>query len=209
VLGDAAPAIGARLADFERKTGHQLVVAAFQSLDGESLEDYVNRLFRAWKPGSAKANDGVLFALFVRERRWRVEVGYGLEPVLADLEAAEIARAGVPSFQSGDYAGGVAAVVEGLTARLSGGPARPRRRAQGEDEAQGILNAVLVAIFVTFLILIAAARAGFTSTIGRRRRRGPPGWGGGFGGWGGGDGFGGGGFSGGGSSGGGGASGGW
>src|SRR5437016_1167016 len=52
------------LRQFELATGHQFVVALFQSLDGESLEDYSNQVFRAWKVGSAKGNDGLLFALF-------------------------------------------------------------------------------------------------------------------------------------------------
>ncbi len=64
------------------------MIAIFRSLEGESLEDYSNRLFKHWKIGDAKKNDGVLLALFKEDRKWRVEVGYGLEGVLTDLEAA-------------------------------------------------------------------------------------------------------------------------
>src|SRR5438105_2765700 len=73
-----------RLRGVEERTGHQLVVALFQSLDNESLEDYANRLFREWKIGSKKKDDGLLFTLFKDDRRWRVEVGYGLEGTLTD-----------------------------------------------------------------------------------------------------------------------------
>jgi uncharacterized protein len=201
VLGAAAAELSPELAAFEKRTGHQMVVAAFQSLDEESLEDYTNRLFRAWKIGSAKGDDGVLFALFVQDRKWRVEVGYGLEPVLTDLEAAELARSGVPQFQRGDYGGGTLTVVRGLEARVSGGPrARAPQAPQGRpytDEELDLLwrAAVIPGLFFLLVFILLRDSGG---TIGRRG-----------GGWGGG-GFGGGGFSGGGgSSGGGGASGGW
>ncbi|HVE13197.1 MAG TPA: TPM domain-containing protein, partial [Elusimicrobiota bacterium] len=114
VVSAAAEArLSQALGAFERETGHQFVAALFRSLDGESLEDYSNRVFRAWKIGDAKRNDGLLFALYKDDRRWRVEVGYGLEGTLTDLEAAEIARDGVPYFKNGDYDRGVQAVVDG------------------------------------------------------------------------------------------------
>jgi uncharacterized protein len=193
-----AQRLGARLAEVERGTGHQFVVALFQSLDGESLDDYTNRLFRFWKIGAAKANDGVLFALYQSDRRWRVEVGYGLEPILTDLEAAEMARAGVPSFQAGDYAGGVGAVTAAIAARLESG-APPNRRANPSAAQDWDLAKTLVLLFVLFLLI--ATPFGrlilFTMiTSGGSSGGGGSGGGGGFSG-------------GGGSSGGGGASGGW
>jgi uncharacterized protein len=117
----------ARLSDLlrrtERQTGHQFVVALFQSLDGNNLEGYSNRLFRAWKIGDAKRNDGLLFALFLKDRRWRVEVGYGLEATVTDAEAFELVESrGVPAFKRGDFDGGVVAAAEGLAAKI-GGPA--------------------------------------------------------------------------------------
>ena len=103
----AAARLSALLAGFQRETGHQFVVALFESLEGESLETYSTALFRAWKIGDAKRNDGLLLALFRKDRLWRVEVGYGLEGVVTDMEAGEIARSqGVPHFKSGDFASG-------------------------------------------------------------------------------------------------------
>lgn len=192
-----------RLALVEQRTGHQFVVALFKSLDGESVEDYTNRLFRAWKIGSKKLDDGLLFTLFQQDRRWRVEVGYGLEGTITDLEASEFGRAGVPYFASGDYAGGVRVVVDGLAARLENGPSvRPPAPAQPSLFSDPVVWIGLICII--WLILQAFLRG---PTIGSSYYGG--GWDGG--GWGGGGGgFGGGGFSGGGgSSGGGGASGGW
>ncbi len=188
------------LADFEHRTGHQLVVAAFASLDGENVDDYTNRLFRAWKIGDAQRNDGILFALYQTDRKWRVEVGYGLEPVVTDLEAAEIARAyGVPEFRSGDFDGGAYAVAHALGDKIEGKAASvPRQPGAGSsDQAPAWVIWSLVIFLLLIRWLAFHSRGGWYYSGG--------GWGG-DGGWGGG----GGGFSGGGgSSGGGGASGGW
>jgi uncharacterized protein len=187
------------LGDFERKSGHQFVIALFQSLEGESLEDYSNRVFRAWKIGDAKRNDGLLFCLFKQDRKWRVEVGYGLEGTVTDLEAGAIARdQGLPYFRSGDFDGGVQAVGGGLIARLEGNlPSAPSRDVSGAGNALIIIIVIALFLLRLFIGWTIGGRVGAMYSI----------FGGGFGGGGGG---GGGGFGGGGgSSGGGGASGGW
>ncbi len=68
-----------KLADLEQKSRIQLVVATVPSLGGEEIEPYANELFRAWKLGDAKDNNGALLLIAPKERRVRIEVGYGLE----------------------------------------------------------------------------------------------------------------------------------
>jgi len=201
-----------RLRAFEERTRRHFVAALFQSLEGENLEDYANRLFKAWAIGDSKRNDGLLFCLFLAEKRWRVEVGYGLEPELTDLEAAEIAReAGVARFREGSFDAGVEAVVEGLAARLEGGSAPKPMSWTGELLRRKALLVLLLALLWLALLraLLKGGLASRQTTIGRRRGSA---WSSG-GGWSSGWSFGGGssgGFSGGGgSSGGGGASGSW
>lgn len=208
VSAPAAERLGRRLRTVEEKTKRQFAAALFQSLEGESLEDYANRLFKAWGVGDKKRNDGLLFCLFLQERRWRVEVGYGLEGVLTDLEAAEIARErGVPHFKAGDFDKGVEAVIEALASKLEGTYAPlPGTAEEPGPEPALVLILLLAACVAAAAILQRLSRA---TSIGRRRG----GWDYG-GGWSSSEGFdsggGFGGFSGGGgSSGGGGASGGW
>ncbi len=198
------------LSTFQQTTGHQFVVALFQNLDGESLEDYTNQVFRAWKVGSAKGNDGLLFALYKTDRKWRVEVGYGLEGIITDLQAGVIARdQGVPHFQSGDFDGGVLAICSALIAKLQGQDVAPPPRPA--DYSHAITT--IIFLFIMVMILIQNL---MVWTQGPRARNsgaffidftsgGSFGGGGGFSGGGGGGGF----SGGGGSSGGGGASGGW
>ena len=73
-----------RLEAFERKSSDQIVVATGPSLQGLSVEDYANGLFRFWKLGQAKTNNGVLLLVAPAERKVRIEVGYGLEGALTD-----------------------------------------------------------------------------------------------------------------------------
>jgi len=212
----------AKLAALEAKTGRQLVVVTLPSLQGYDIEDYGYQLGRAWGIGQKDKDTGVLFIIAPSERKVRIEVGYGLEPVLTDALSSVILQEQVlPKFRSGDIAGGVVAGTDALVQQLGLDPttaqanavqaerAPPRRHHEG-------LGAV-VSFFLVMFVLSAVFRGG--------RRGGGMGWIlplmflGGMGGgggrdddWGGGGGGGGdgGGFSGGGGSfGGGGSSGGW
>ena len=196
-----------KLADLETKSGIQLVVATVPSLDGQAIEPYANTLFRAWKLGEAKKNNGVLFLVAPNEHRVRIEVGYGLEGTLTDATSAIIiANAAAPRFKAGDFDGGVARAVEDIVTVLTTDSAdwqkKPELRAEDNASSLDAITPLLFILFVLFIVFMARRRGGgllgsaviLSSGVGR-----------------GGDSFGGGGgFSGGGgSSGGGGASGSW
>ncbi|MGB9606763.1 MAG: TPM domain-containing protein, partial [Bryobacteraceae bacterium] len=71
-------------ARLEKATGVQLALVTIPSLQGEPIEDVANALFRAWGVGSKRSNEGILLLLAIGDRRSRLEVGYGLEPVIPD-----------------------------------------------------------------------------------------------------------------------------
>ena len=205
-----------KLADLEAKSGIQLVVATVPSLQGEEIEPYANGLFRAWKLGERTKNNGVLLLVAPRERRVRIEVGYGLEGTLTDaVSSLIISNAITPRFKAGDFGDGlqrgVDDIITVLTTDASEWQKRPSLRLDGQT-GQPVDWLVLVG-FAAFVILLLASRTFrtmvFAALLSGGARRG-----GGFGGsgssgssWGSssGGGFGGGG----GSSGGGGASGRW
>src|SRR5271157_2756939 len=109
-----------KLTDLEQKSGIQLVVATVPSLGGEEIEPYANELFRAWKLGEAKKNDGVLLLVAPKERRVRIEVGYGLEGTLTDaVSSLIIANAIAPRFKAGDFDGGVTRGVDDIITALT------------------------------------------------------------------------------------------
>jgi uncharacterized protein len=203
-------AIEQKIVALEQQTGHQFVVVTLSDLQGYDIADFGYQLGRHWRIGDEKADDGVLLIVAPAERKVRIEVGYGLEPVLTD--------AIIPKFRAGDPAGAIAAGVDAIITQLTLDPATARQRAAqaATEPDSGIENLVPLLIFVAIWIILF-------SNAGRRGRRRAYGagpvviWSGGqdwprsSGGWSGGGGSsGGGGFSGGGGSfGGGGSSGSW
>src|SRR5437763_1874727 len=88
--GDQKQRIETKLAAFEKETGDQVAVLTFDSLDGEAIEDYANKVGRAWALGQKGKDNGVVLLVSKGDRKMRVEVGYGLEPVLTDLQTKVI-----------------------------------------------------------------------------------------------------------------------
>jgi uncharacterized protein len=206
----------AKLADLETKTGRQLVVVTVPDLQGDDIEDYGYQLGRAWGIGQKGQNNGALFIVAPSEHKVRIEVGYGLEPVLTDALSSVILQEQVlPKFRAGDVQGGVVdgtnAIITQLSLDQATAQANVAKATQAARPHRGIPFGALFGLFIFFIVF---------SSIFRGHRGGGMGWllplmilnsGSRGGGWGGGDGGGGGGgFSGGGGSfGGGGASGSW
>lgn len=221
--GATRDALDAQLAAQEAKTSDQLVVATVPSLQGTSIEDYANRLFRHWKIGQADKDNGVLLLVAPTERKVRIEVGYGLEGVLPDAVASTIISTAIlPAFRSGDIRAGINRGVAAILEILNLDPAEAEARARAAQEPalsfDDWMHLLIILFMVGFwlFVIIRQLRRGGVRGLTRSLRRGAAagsasGWewnsrSGGGGGWS----SGGGGFSGGGgSSGGGGASGSW
>src|SRR5277367_5302795 len=160
ISADTRNAIETKLADLENKSGIQLVVATVTSLDGEEIEPYANELFRSWKLGEKTKNNGVLLLVAPKERRVRIEVGYGLEGTLTDaLSNVIITNAIVPRFKTGDFGGGISRGVDDIIAVLTTDASewqqRPSLRLddqQTTDPMEWLLIAGLIAL-VTLLIV--------------------------------------------------------
>jgi uncharacterized protein len=105
----------------EERTGNQVAVLILPSLEGESLEEYSHRVATTWKLGQKGVDNGVLLLIALKERKLRIEVGYGLEGTLTDLRSAHIIRNEiVPRFRAGDLPGGVRAGVEAILRTIEG-----------------------------------------------------------------------------------------
>ena len=220
-------ALAAKLAALEGASTRQLVVATVSDLQGYPIEDYGYQLGREWGIGQAEANNGVILLVAPNDRKVRIEVGYGLEPILTDALSSQIIQNQIlPRFREGDYPGGISAGADAIIAQLQAPPEQAEARALAAAEAQreeGDEGSIFPLIFWGIVLLFIIVPMLFSGgRRGRKYRRGRMPimiWGPGFGsgwssgsgrsGWGGGGGgFGG--FSGGGGSfGGGGASGGW
>ena len=199
-----------------------MVIAIFRSLEGENLEDFSIRLAQRWRIGQQGLDNGVILLVFVQDRKVRLEVGYGLEPIVTDAVAGRIIREVIaPRFREQRYAAGVEGAAIEVFNRVASAkegktPIADRRPSPSVPLPFVGFVAVLLLVAIVLLQEIFSARRFVGRNAYTAGRRGwgapiimaPPWWGRG-GGWGGGFG-GGGGFSGGGGSfGGGGASGGW
>jgi uncharacterized protein len=205
------------LKSYEDTTSTQVVVLMVNSLDGESIEEYSNKVFGENKIGQAQKNNGVLFVVAKQDHAMRIEVGYGLEGVLTDAIASQIIRKEIqPHFRANNYFGGIVTGVDAIIRTTKG----EYKADQGRKAPAVSMGLVLLAIFFGVFVFLPMLAARRRSTIGSDGHQYYSGWGrgsGGFGGgsfgggiFGGGGSFGGGGFSGGGGmSGGGGASGSW
>jgi uncharacterized protein len=153
--------IETKLADLEAKSGIQLVVATVATLDGQEIEPYANQLFRAWKLGQKDKNNGVLLLVAPKERRVRVEVGYGLEGTLTDaLSKIIIANAITPRFKSGDFGGGIARGVDDiitvLTTDASDWQPRPAVRLDSRPQSDPINWLIVLGLIALAGLLIVS-----------------------------------------------------
>ena len=200
-----------KLAALEAKTSRQLIVVTLPSLQGYEISDYGYQLGRAWGIGQAKLNNGVLFIIAPNEHRTRIEVGYGLEPIITDALSSIIIQTKVlPAFRKGDFNAGVAAGTDALIEQLSLNTSEAEKRAaaaehQATSQDHGSPLGGLAVLFIVLFIFLRLF--GGWGVLPFLFMGGGGGFGGGRGGgWSGGGGFGGGG---GGGFGGGGASGSW
>jgi uncharacterized protein len=99
-------------AEVERSTGVQMALVTISSLEGEPIEDVANTIFRAWGVGQKGKNEGIMLLLAVNDRRSRLEVGYGLEPILPDGLVGSMLREMRPALRRGDYGDALVAAAE-------------------------------------------------------------------------------------------------
>jgi len=208
--------LDSKLAALESSTSRQLVVVTVPSLQGYEISDYGYQLGRAWGIGQAKLNNGALLLVAPTEHKVRIEVGYGLEPVLTDAFSEVVIQTQIlPKFRNKDFNGGVEAGVDALIQQLLLDPSTAEKKAAAAEQqlrdhnsggGGGVLPFIFVLIVFFFIFgrLFGGRMGGlwpllFLGSLGSGRGDGG-GWSGG-----GGDGF----SGGGGSFGGGGASGGW
>ncbi|MBI5025444.1 MAG: TPM domain-containing protein [Nitrospirae bacterium] len=188
------------LYNYEQQTSNQVVVAVFDSLGSESLEDFSIRLAQQWKIGQKGRDNGVILLIFKTDRKIRIEVGYGLEGYLTDAVSSSIIRNEiVPYFQKGDYDNGVLSGVKAIIAATKGAYKAKSNPKKSSDNWLGLI--ILISPILILLHFLLRTRAWTVSSRGHRTYHGGF-FGGGFGGGiSGGDGGGSGGFGGGGGGG--------
>ena len=159
----------------ENRTTNQIAVLTIPTLSGESIEDYAIQVFEEWKLGQQDKDNGVLIIVVPNDRRMRIEVGYGLEPVLTDGTAGLIIRSIMtPRFKNGDYDSGITEGVLAVIAVLEGGqlPESVGETSQGKSflEFEGpdlaLRERILIGAFIFTIIGLFTALGIFTPGAG-------------------------------------------
>lgn len=159
-------ALTTKLAALEGSAGSQLVVLLVPTTQPEDIASYAQRVGDQWKIGRREVGDGLLIIVAKSDRKVRIEVAKTLEGAIPDLAAKRIIDAQLtPAFQAGDFAGGLNAVVDQLSARIKGEalPA-PTRGAKRGEPAGFQWNDVAILFFVAVPIFGAL----LTGMLGRK-----------------------------------------
>jgi len=159
VDGTSAQQIESICTSIERSTGVEISVITIESLDGSTIEQEGLRYLEGWGVGKKGEDNGVVIIVAIKDRKIRIETGYGMEGILPDSKAGEIIRYDItPRFKQSDYGGGLLAAVYKI-GKIAGGEIvtyskTPRKKSN-------------IGGFIYFIFLIILIISSFS-----RRRRG-------------------------------------
>lgn len=159
-----------QLAQFERETSTQLVVAIYRTMQSESdVADYTQRIAQTWGVGQKGRNNGAVLFVFVTNREMFIQTGYGLEGALPDAICSDIIRNVIrPFFRNNDYAGGLKAGIAAMMQAVRGeykGTGRTHKEGESNDKAGGLPIPLIIFLIILFLVIMS-------NRGGRQRRRG-------------------------------------
>ena len=174
VSKEKARVLNEKLAQFERETSNQVVVAVFRKMQSDSsIEDYAQRIAQAWGVGqkSRSGGNGVVLLVFIDDHKMSIQVGYGLEGALPDVTAFDIrSRHITPHFKNGDYEGGLEEGIDLICKAIrgeykgDGETALEKRRTSGASSGCGPLGFLVMLIIVLTIIRLGRRKGGYGYT---------------------------------------------
>jgi len=111
-----------RLAGYEKRTKHQIVVATAPSLNGVRVDNFGTCLGNRWKIGRKGHDDGIVILVAPNERQMNIATGIGMEKILTDDKALAVIHRMTPQFKEGNYAGGLSTGIEAIAAQTGDTP---------------------------------------------------------------------------------------
>jgi len=151
----------------EKSTGVQIAVVTIQSLDDDSIENIAGDLFRQWGVGKKGKDEGLLYLLAIKERKQRIELGYGIEPIMSDAFTGDVQRSVRPSLRTGDYGAAALSVTQQLSAKIALAkgvsidvPEVARPRPQGRGQPSGLPIWPIIIFAIIFFLMSRGGRGG-------------------------------------------------
>jgi uncharacterized protein len=172
VSKEKALALNEKLAQFERETSNQVVVAVYRKMQTDSsIEDYAQRISQAWAVGQAGQRNGVVLLVFIDDRKISIQVGYGLEGALPDVTAFDIrSRHITPQFRNGNYERGLEEGVDLILKAIrgeykgDGETALEKRKPGPASSGCGPLGFLIMLIIVLTIIRLGRRKGGYGYT---------------------------------------------
>lgn len=150
-----------RLRAYQQQTGHQIIVYVAPTTGDAPIEDWAVRAFKQWKVGRQGLDDGLALFIFTKDRKLRIEVGYGLEATVTDAQASQIIREAIqPELSAGRPDVAVTAGIDRLLETIGGETARAPSAAEAVELSPGV---VLILALVAFGLLLLALRNPWTA----------------------------------------------
>ena len=146
--------------DYENKTSIQMCVVTITSLEGSSVEDYANTLFKTWGIGQKELNNGLLVLVSLNDKKWRIEVGYGLEEWITDSYSKSVGEINFkPNFRKGDYYAGINMALKNFISSLGDNGWAQRqellaiKKKQNDEEFYVLMGWICFFVFVVTLTI--------------------------------------------------------
>jgi uncharacterized protein len=167
VSKEAALRLNEQLAQFERETSNQVLVAVFRKMESNSsIEDYTRRVAQAWAVGQKDRRNGAVLFVFVEDRQMFIQVGYGLEGALTDLTCYDITQRHIkPRFRANDYEGGLTTGIDLICKAIRGeytGSGKTKAEEGGTAaNGRGLLTFIIFLVILLFAVRLVRRVTGY------------------------------------------------
>lgn len=144
-----------KLVDFERAETNEIAVVTVPTLGDETIETYAVALFKEWGIGKRQYDNGVLLLVAPNEREVRIEVGYGLEGALTDLESSQIINnVLIPAFKKNDFDTGITQAVNAIMAAIKGEYTPPPYEKSFIERHEKFFSLIFISIGVLSVLFV-------------------------------------------------------
>jgi len=145
---------------FEKETGGQFAVCIVPDIKDETIESASIKVAEAWKIGNKEKDDGIIFFITMKERQFRLEIGYGYESKINDGKAGDITRAVTPFFKEGKWGEGIVFAINSCNSIITGKQITVQSQENTEENENQIPLGFIIVIAILLFIIFASGGNG-------------------------------------------------